>query len=444
MNSAPRNPSIRIINRVLTTPRYTGATFIVSDARPPLTDALFRQEAIDAQRHRLSGTVIAAVPPSARVYTAVILAVVVGIVLALVFGSYATSSAARGVVAYDSGVARVYPRQPAEVRQVFVQSGQHVDAGDPLVALGLAQGQGGLARQIAEIDHQIAEIDRQLKLAQGVAATDSDALETQRRGLAESVTSLDRQRTIAREQVALAEKAVARSQRLAREGAGTQRQVDTARADVLARRSEVESLTERIITARSTIADIGIKLAQGGYTSGRANSELVAQRAALASQRAELERADNIVLTAPVAGQVGDVVAEPGRHATADSSLVTVVPDGGQMEIWFYAPSQAVGFARVGQPVRLRFDAFPYQKYGSGRGIVTDISRVAVDPTSVDPALGIKEPTFRVRVRVTSVGSKGDTAARLRPGMTVSGDLMMERRPVWALLFAPVRESLMR
>ncbi|MBM3928156.1 MAG: HlyD family efflux transporter periplasmic adaptor subunit [Sphingomonadales bacterium] len=231
---------------------------------------------------------------------------------------------------------------------------------------------------------------------------------------------------------------------MAKEGAGTQRQVDAARAELLMRESEVENLTERLIAARSSIADLGIKLSQGGLTSGKAASQLRNERSALMTQRAELIRSDHIVLTAPVAGRVADLIAEPGRHATPDASLATVVPDGGRMETWFYAPSQAVGFARPGQTVRLRFDAFPYQKYGSGRGVVTDVSRVAVDPAAVDPALGIKEASFRVRVRIDSIGSAMATAAGVRPGMTVSGDLILERRPLWALLFAPIRESLIR
>ncbi|WP_294289066.1 HlyD family efflux transporter periplasmic adaptor subunit [uncultured Sphingomonas sp.] len=409
-----------------------------------MSDTLFRQEAIDAQRQRLAGTVVAAVPPSARLYTGVIVVVAVAIVLMLVFGSYATNAPVRGVVAYDTGVARVYPRSAAEVRRVLVREGEQVAAGQPLVELGLAQGERGLAEQIAQLDRQIGEIDRQLGLAEGLASSEAGALEAQRRGLIESVASLERQRGIASEQVGLAEKSVTRSQRLAKEGAGTQRQVDAARAELLMRKSEVENLTERLITARSSIADLGIKLSQGGLTSGKAASQLRNERSTLMTQRVDLVRSDHIVLTAPVAGRIADLIADPGRHATPDASLVTVVPDGGKLETWFYAPSQAVGFARKGQTVRLRFDAFPYQKYGSGRGVVTDVSRVAVDPAAVDPALGIKEASFRVRVRIESIGSAPATAAGVRPGMTVSGDLVLERRPLWALLFAPIRESLIR
>jgi membrane fusion protein len=40
------------------------------------------------------------------------------------------------------------------------------------------------------------------------------------------------------------------------------------------------------------------------------------------------------------------------------------VPSGARLLAHLYAPSSAVGFLRADQPVLLRYDAFPYQKYG--------------------------------------------------------------------------------
>ena len=61
---------------------------------------LFRMEVIDASRDRLAGTVIAAVPPSSRLYTGLVLALAAVIVLFLTLGSYATTARVRGIVAY--------------------------------------------------------------------------------------------------------------------------------------------------------------------------------------------------------------------------------------------------------------------------------------------------------------------------------------------------------
>jgi membrane fusion protein len=98
---------------------------------------------------------------------------------------------------------------------------------------------------------------------------------------------------------------------------------------------------------------------------------------------------------------------------------------------------------RPGQDVRLLFDAFPYQKYGSGRGTVMDVSSVPVDAGAIDPALGIEEPVFRVRVSIIEVAPRvAGAEERLRPGMTLSANLVLERRALWEVLFNPIKTAL--
>ena len=112
------------------------------------------------------------------------------------------------------------------------------------------------------------------------------------------------------------------------------------------------------------------------------------------------------------------------------------------VEVQLYAPSRAIGFVRPGQEVRLMFDAFPYQKYGVGHGRVTWVSDVPTDPATLDPGLGITEPVFRIRVAVE--GGLREEAARnpLRPGMTLSANLLLEKRRLWEVFLDPVLKAL--
>jgi membrane fusion protein len=219
--------------------------------------------------------------------------------------------------------------------------------------------------------------------------------------------------------------------------------VEESRAETLARRAEVESIQERIIGQREQLRAIAGQMAQRGIAASRSQSEIAAQRAALAEQRAALLRTDRLTLTAPVAGEVGDVAVQIGQRARPETSLVTIVPRGSQVEVWLYAPSRALGFVRPGQTVRLLFDAFPFQKYGSGRGKVTEVSSVPIEPAALDPALGIQEPVFRVRVAIEEVAPRVPGAeARLRPGMTLTANLILEDRRLWEVLFNPVKMAL--
>jgi membrane fusion protein len=408
-----------------------------------MNSPLFRQEVIEAGRDRLAGTVVAATPPGSRLYAGLLMLFAAALVALLVFGEYSARTQVKGVVAYDAGIARVYPNAPAEIREVHVRSGQAVAAGAPLVTLSLAQGQGGVTGQLAELARQDEELARQQQLASVLGTTETETLAQQRASLAASIASLERQRALAAGQVGLAEASTRRAQRLAAEGAGSQRQVEESRAEALARRTEVESIGERIISQREALRAIAAQIAQSGLQASRSRSEVGAQRAGLAEQRAALLRTDRLTLTAPVAGEVGDISAQIGQRARPEASLVTIVPRGSRIEVWLYAPSRALGFVRPGQDVRLQFDAFPYQRYGAGRGTVTEVSRVPIDPASLDPQLGIEEPVFRIRVAIDQVAPRlADAEARLRPGMTLGANLLLERRRLWEVLFNPVKAAL--
>ena len=175
-----------------------------------MAEALFRQEVIDARRHRLAGTVVAAVPPSSRLYTMIVAAVALIALLVLAFGNYAATANVRGIVAYDAGLARVATNAAGEVRQILVVPGTVVKAGMPLVSLSTAQGSRGLAEQIAQIERQLEQIDHQLVLAGSSTHADAAALDQQRSGLVETIASLERQQTIGASQIELAERGVAR------------------------------------------------------------------------------------------------------------------------------------------------------------------------------------------------------------------------------------------
>ena len=400
---------------------------------------LFRAEVIEAKRDRLEGNVIVAVPPSSRVYTILIGTVVAIVVAILIFGSYNTTARVRGIVAYDAGIARVYPSAPAEIRQFHVRNGDVVRAGQPLVTLSLAQGVDGVGTQLEQLANQDRELARQIELAEQIGVAENAALGQQRTSLAASIASLERQRSLAAGQVGLAEAATRRAAGLARQGAGSQRQVEDARSTLLGRRAETESLTERIIAQREALRNAETQAAQRTMEASRNRSVLLAQRAALAEQRAGLMRTDRLQLTAPIAGEVGDISIEVGQRARPDQSLVTIVPQNSNLEIWLYAPSRAVGATQVGQEVRVLFDAFPYQQYGAGRGTVTEVSRVPTEPTNLDPGLGIEEPVFRIRVRIDEMAPRVPAERRsLRPGMTLTANLVLENRSLWQVLFGPI------
>jgi hypothetical protein len=85
-------------------------------------------------------------------------------------------------------------------------------------------------------------------------------------------------------------------------------------------------------------------------------------------------------LRAPVSGLVQKVDATTvGQVVTPAQSLVTIVPDGTPLIVEATVSNEDIGYLKVGQPVEVKVDTFPFQRYGSLKGTLTSISPDAED-----------------------------------------------------------------
>lgn len=116
-----------------------------------------------------------------------------------------------------------------------------------------------------------------------------------------------------------------------------------------------------------------------------------------------------------------------------------VLPEGEGLEADLWVPSRAAGFVQPGDPVRLMYDAFPYARFGVGRGVVKAVGRAPVAPNDLPVPIETKEGLYRV----TGSLSRQDVAAygkswALAPGMRLNADLVLDERPMLAWLLDPV------
>ncbi len=212
-----------------------------------------------------------------------------------------------------------------------------------------------------------------------------------------------------------------------------QQQADTFNAElqVKALQRERLSLAQQLAQARERLAQIPLTLAA---QQNATRNKLAQLEQALAQNEAQREW----VLQAPRAGIVSTVLMKPGQAVTAGEPLLTVVPAGSQLEAQLLVPSSAVGFVRRGQRVVLRYQAFPYQKFGLHFGEVDQVSRSALSPQEVAVLVGqqVSAPLYRVLVRLNAqfVDAYG-RPVELRPGMALRADILLDRRRLidWVL-----------
>lgn len=145
-------------------------------------------------------------------------------------------------------------------------------------------------------------------------------------------------------------------------------------------------------------------------------------------------REDVVRVVAPFDGTVvvvqqknqGDVVSygqELCRIARSDSTLIAQLT----------APESGMPRLRLGQPVQLFYQAFPYERFGTGRGTIRWISPAAV-------ASG-NEGHFVVHATLDAQTLGAPGAARmLRAGMSGEARVVVGRRTLIEYVFEPLRK----
>ncbi|OJV02035.1 MAG: hemolysin secretion protein D [Nitrobacter sp. 62-23] len=174
--------------------------------------------------------------------------------------------------------------------------------------------------------------------------------------------------------------------------------------------------------------------------------ETVAKRNGAAEdlKKAELRR-KLIVLTAPADAIVLEVANRTvGSVAREAETLFVLVPRNVPLQAEVDVEGRDIGQVEVGQPVRIKYEAYPFQKFGTGSGTVRVVSHDAFAPDAKnEPAHRIQAPYYRVLVDVADTKLRRQPEhMQLLPGMAVTAELKVGSRRVISYFLYPLLRGL--
>jgi membrane fusion protein len=239
------------------------------------------------------------------------------------------------------------------------------------------------------------------------------------------------------QRIALAEEARARVESLRNDNFVSNAQVQAKTEELLGLQAQRQALERQRGAHAREMAALEAQRRDLPLDNAKKLGEIERERAELAQLGAESESRRSLVVRAPQDGVVSGVIAQPGQTVTPGVALASLVPSDAKLQAHLYAPSSAVGFLRAEQPVLLRYDAFPYQKFGSQQGRIEQVSLAPLSAAELGSAS--REPMYRIAV--TLARQDMPTGAEVRPlvpGMQLEADVPIERRRLFEWLFAPV------
>ncbi|GAP66411.1 multidrug resistance efflux pump [Mizugakiibacter sediminis] len=405
-------------------------------------EGLFRQEVIEARRGDWLGAIQLAAPLSFRLLAALGLMLAAALLTLLMWGQYTRRERVSGQLVPSAGLLSVASVGAGTLTRVWVHEGQRVQAGDPLVEISGETDSatfGGTRAEIgAQLHRQRARLESDLADQRTLIDQQAAALRTRLRTLRDALAQVDVQLELQRRQAASAQQLLERIQPLREKGYVSAFQVQQQEAAALETRSQAKALERQRLDVRQQIDDAAQQLAQLPLALAARQNETQRAIAEIDQQLAQNEAQRATVLRAPAAATVSTLPAKPGQSVVAGEVLMTLLPQGAALEGMLLVPSRAIGFVRPGDRVVLRYQAYPYQKFGQQYGRVKAVSRSALTPQEIVALTGRQaaEPLYRVAVRLDrdSVAAYGKPE-RLKPGMAFEADILQERRRLieWVL-----------
>jgi HlyD family secretion protein len=146
---------------------------------------------------------------------------------------------------------------------------------------------------------------------------------------------------------------------------------------------------------------------------------------------------DNFLqIVAPVSGIVTDLSStQPGDKVQANTPLGGIAPSNSRSIVKVEIAENDRAFLREGLPVKLKFNAFPYQRYG-----VIDGTLEYVSPAT-KPAQQSKLPVYEARVSLDrDYYQVAETKYPLRYGMTAAVEIVVRKRRLIDLALDPFRQ----
>ncbi len=409
-----------------------------------MSGRLFRDEVLEGRRASWLGHISLAQPVRTWMLAGFALAGTAVVVGYFVLGEYTRRSRVVGQLVPNLGVSTVVAPTSGVVSRLYAEEGQEVAAGDRLVSIDvprttpsgadpIAVLREGFDARRASLAEQTASrgkrLDAQVEGHEGQLATARRELE-----------QIEDEIATRRKQVKLGRSVLKRYRRVADRKYVSEIQVDQQRQTLLELQSQQQALERQATLVRRNIVQLTQTLKELAAERSTQEASAAWDRAMLDQERIQQEEASGLLIKAPVKGMVANRLVEPGQAVQAGQPLVSLLPDGSVLQAQLLVTSRAIGFIEEGDRVLLRYQAYPYQKFGHHAGEVVRISRSALGPETGARGSGQNvEPFYRVlvalqRQAVTAYGEEEP----LRPGMLLEADILGEHRRLYEWVLEPL------
>lgn len=405
---------------------------------------MFRKEAITAKRQHLHGDVFLFQPLSFRILGYLVFAIIAFCFLLLMMGSYARSEVVVGHLVPAEGLVKIQASAAGTLESIFVNEGEKLRKGQKIAIVRSSfvnrQGVSLTEQALLALALQESEVATQLALESNQLETELAGLQAQIEDLDIEINNLKTQSALQQSITLSLQQGYDRSASLLQRGFISKTKVEQDKQAWLRQAGRYKLSQQELTSARSKYRLLQIRKRELPIESEKKQARLRLQRAELDGRRVELVGQSAFAIESPVNGTIVSIsVASVGYSLNSGQVIMTILPEGSPLVAELFVPSRAIGFVEKKQEVRLLYDAFPYEFFGSHQAVVNEITAGILGSSETLAPFNLDEPVYRVRAKLheSSVTARGRKIA-LQTGMTLRANIILERRSFLDWLMSPL------
>jgi membrane fusion protein len=418
---------------------------------------LFREEVLLAKRESPLGKVLLLRPLAFSLFAAAAVVLAAMVIAVLCFGHYTKRIQVSGVLLPQKGLIKLTSPQPGIVLERRVSEQQHVKAGDVLFIVSSKRFASLDETRPGDVDTDVnlsivKSVENRQEILKSTREKQTKLASQQRGQLASQVESyraelhqLDAEITAQSKRFESMQQLFERFKNLHEKHFVSDFDFEQKRGDLLEQETRLQAMQRDRIGILRQIETTNSDLEQNTTRSEKELTQIDTQLSELHETSISAHAQSGILLRAPQDGTVTTIMADAGQQV-GNQTLLTILPDGSDLIAQLFAPSRAIGFIEVGQPVNIRFQSYPFQKFGQYKGVVSDISHAPMGqqeiPVQLGPSAALandRESVYRIDVKldsqsVVAYGKKQPLVA----GMTMDADILQDTRTLLEWIFEPL------
>lgn len=410
---------------------------------------MFRKDAIENKKNawRARAILIPRVP--LWITMSLSLFFMVSLLAFVIFGTYTRRVNVTGEISTWPRAANVYSNIQGVVVKQFVTEGQVIGVGDPIYQIDVSKStQKGVIseNQRRDINNQIERIQQIINRLKTSKYSTLDMLEKQRSQYSEALKKSSDIIQRAQNGIDIMKKNMNNYEDYHKKGLINKDQLTNQVAIYYQQQNNLLSLSSLNEQNALQITSLESQIHTQSAEFDNQIYQMELQRFELEKELLTNDAESSIIIRALASGRVDSLSVTPGQMVSAGDSLLQIIPQNiNHYHLILWVPNSSIPYLSPDDRVNIRYEAFPFERFGQFSGLISVISRSPASqqemltyrgaPNSVQ-ADGV--PYYKVIVTPYKQKVSYNTKSlNLENGMKAQVTLFLETRKIYQWMLTP-------